>query len=77
LARKLKISAGGIAATADLNDSRTADAIWKALPIEAPILATYSRARLAKMPATAVKPEKRAKTATPNSSRGSRLTRSA
>lgn len=35
LARKLKISAGGVAAVAELNDSRTADLIWKALPIEA------------------------------------------
>lgn len=35
MARKLKISAGGVTATADLNDSRTADAIWRALPIEA------------------------------------------
>ncbi len=35
MARKLKISAGGVSATADMNDSRTAEAIWNALPIEA------------------------------------------
>ena len=35
MARKLKISAGGVTATAELNDSHTADAIWNALPIEA------------------------------------------
>jgi len=35
MAKRLKISAGGVTATAELNDSRTADAIWRALPIEA------------------------------------------
>ncbi len=35
MARKLKISAGGVSATAEMNDSRTAEAIWNALPIEA------------------------------------------
>lgn len=33
--RKLKITAGSVTATALLNDSATADAIWAALPIEA------------------------------------------
>ena len=35
MARKLRISAGGVVALADLNDSGTGDAIWAALPIEA------------------------------------------
>lgn len=33
--RKIKITAAGVSAVAELNDSPTADAIWKALPIEA------------------------------------------
>jgi uncharacterized protein len=33
--RKIKITAAGISAAAELNDSPTADAIWKALPIDA------------------------------------------
>ena len=33
--RKIRISAGGVTATAALNDTATADAIWNALPIEA------------------------------------------
>ena len=33
--RKIKITAGDIIATATINDSVTADAIWEALPIEA------------------------------------------
>jgi len=33
--RKVKITAASITATADLNDTPTADAIWNALPIEA------------------------------------------
>jgi hypothetical protein len=33
--RRLRISASGVTATAEVNDSRTADAIWRALPIEA------------------------------------------
>ena len=33
--RKIRIRAGDATATATLNDSATADAIWKALPIEA------------------------------------------
>ncbi|MGH2459920.1 MAG: cyclophilin-like fold protein [Chloroflexota bacterium] len=33
--RKIRIQAGDVTATATLNDSATADAIWKALPIEA------------------------------------------
>lgn len=35
MARRLRISAGGVVAVADLNESRTADLIWQALPIEA------------------------------------------
>ncbi|HEV8634690.1 MAG TPA: cyclophilin-like fold protein [Chloroflexota bacterium] len=34
--KKIRITAGNIQATADLNDSATAEAIWSALPIEAP-----------------------------------------
>ena len=33
--KRLKITAGGLTATAVLNDSPTAEAIWKALPIQA------------------------------------------
>jgi len=33
--RTIRIIAGEVTATATLDDSRTADAIWKALPIEA------------------------------------------
>ena len=33
--RKIRITAGQVAATATLNDSPTADAIWQALPITA------------------------------------------
>ena len=32
--RRIRITAGEVAATASLNESRTADAIWQALPIE-------------------------------------------
>ena len=32
--RKIRITAGKISCEATLNDSRTADAIWRALPIE-------------------------------------------
>ena len=35
MARKLKISAGGVVGTAELAENATADAIWRALPIEA------------------------------------------
>lgn len=35
MAREISIKAGGIEAVAELNDSKTADAIWDALPIEA------------------------------------------
>ena len=35
MARRLKISAGGVVATAELAENATADAIWRALPIEA------------------------------------------
>jgi len=31
--RRIKITAGSVSATAQLNDSKTADAIWNALPI--------------------------------------------
>ncbi|GAB4562028.1 MAG: cyclophilin-like fold protein [Anaerolineae bacterium] len=33
--RRIRITAGGVSATATLNDSSTADAIWEALPIQA------------------------------------------
>ncbi|MBC7236133.1 MAG: hypothetical protein H5T69_09840 [Chloroflexi bacterium] len=33
--RKIKITAGAVTATATLNNSKTADAIWNALPIQA------------------------------------------
>ena len=33
--RKIRITAGDVSVTASLNDSKTADAIWNALPIEA------------------------------------------
>jgi hypothetical protein len=36
MARRLRISAGSAAATAILDESRTAQAIWEALPLEAP-----------------------------------------
>jgi len=35
MARELRIKAGGVEAIAELNDSKTADAIWEALPITA------------------------------------------
>jgi hypothetical protein len=35
MARAIRITAGQISAAAELNDSRTASAIWDALPIEA------------------------------------------
>jgi hypothetical protein len=34
--RKIKITAGSVSAEALLNDSKTADKIWEALPVEAP-----------------------------------------
>jgi len=33
--RKIRITAGDVSVTASLNDSKTAEAIWNALPIEA------------------------------------------
>jgi len=33
--RAIRISAGGVVAEADLNDSKTADAVWNALPLSA------------------------------------------
>ena len=33
--REIRIRAGGVQAIAELNDSRTADAIWKAMPLSA------------------------------------------
>jgi hypothetical protein len=33
--RAIRISAGGVTAEADLNDSKTAEAVWKALPLSA------------------------------------------
>lgn len=35
MAREIKIKAGNVEAVAELNDSKTADAIWDALPITA------------------------------------------
>ena len=35
MARSIRITAGQVVATAELNDSKTAVAIWEALPIEA------------------------------------------
>lgn len=35
MARELKITAGGVEAIAELNDSKTANAIWDALPVTA------------------------------------------
>ena len=35
MAREIRIKAGGVEAVAELNDSKTADAIWNALPIKA------------------------------------------
>jgi len=35
MAREMKIKAGDVEMTAELNDSKTADAIWNALPITA------------------------------------------
>ncbi|HUV05699.1 MAG TPA: cyclophilin-like fold protein [Armatimonadota bacterium] len=35
MAREIKIIAGSVEAIAELNDSKTADAIWNALPISA------------------------------------------
>lgn len=32
--RKIRITAGGVQADGELNDSRTADAIWEALPLK-------------------------------------------
>lgn len=37
MSRKLRITAGNVSATATLDDSRTAGAIWDALPIEAAV----------------------------------------
>jgi hypothetical protein len=34
MGRKIRIRAGGIETTAELNDTRTAQAIWQALPIK-------------------------------------------
>ena len=36
VARRLRITAGAVSATATLDDSRTARAVWESLPIEAP-----------------------------------------
>lgn len=33
--RRIKLSAGGVSAEGELNDTKTADAIWSALPIAA------------------------------------------
>lgn len=35
MSREMKISAGGVEMLAELNDTKTADAIWNALPITA------------------------------------------
>ncbi|MFH0847641.1 MAG: cyclophilin-like fold protein [Chloroflexota bacterium] len=34
MAKKIKITAGGVQAEAELNESRTANAIWEALPLK-------------------------------------------
>jgi hypothetical protein len=39
--RTIRITAGEVTATATLDGSRTADAIWKALPIEAKASTEY------------------------------------
>jgi uncharacterized protein len=33
--RRIRITAGGVSADAELNDTKTADAVWEALPISA------------------------------------------
>lgn len=35
MARRVRITAGSVSVTAELNDSRTAESIWQALPLEA------------------------------------------
>lgn len=35
MARRIRIAVGGLEALAELNDSKTADAVWDALPINA------------------------------------------
>jgi len=35
MAKKIRIKSGSVEVTADLNDSKTAEAIWKALPLKA------------------------------------------
>jgi hypothetical protein len=37
MARQIRITAGPVAALAELNDSKTADAVWKALPVSAEV----------------------------------------
>ena len=37
MVRKIQIRAGSVEATAELNDTKTADAIWEALPIRAKV----------------------------------------
>jgi len=37
MARQILIRAGGVERTAELNSSRTADAIWQALPLDAQV----------------------------------------
>jgi hypothetical protein len=34
MAKKMRIKSGSVEVTADLNDSKTAEAIWKALPLK-------------------------------------------
>ena len=34
MAKKIRIKSGSVEVTADLNDSKTAEAIWKALPLK-------------------------------------------
>ena len=51
MARKIKIEAGSIVVTAELNDSDVADAIWEKLPIET-IVRTWGEEIYVSIPVT-------------------------